>query len=269
MFVLTIPLLENVADKNEEVGQQIVNKSKLLNDFASRNIQLSVLLPTYMEAETLPKLILKLEEVLKNINFEIVVIDDNSPDGTAEIAEEFGKKFRNIKVIRRHGKFGLGSAIVEGLSAAKAKIVVVMDADLQHPPEVLPYMLKKLREGYDVVIASRYIKGGRIYGLSLWRRLVSRGATVLVYILFPRLRYITDPLSGYFALNKDVTYRIKLNPIGYKILLEILIKSRNIKVCEVPYSFQRRTMGKSKLGLHEMLNYLRHLYTLVKETKKF
>jgi cellulose synthase/poly-beta-1,6-N-acetylglucosamine synthase-like glycosyltransferase len=91
MFVLTIPLLENVADKNEEVGQQIVNKSKLLNDFASHNIQLSVLLPTYMEAETLPKLILKLEEVLKNINFEIVVIDDNSPDGTAEIAEEFGK----------------------------------------------------------------------------------------------------------------------------------------------------------------------------------
>jgi len=123
MFVLTIPLLENVADKNEEVGQQIVNNSKLLNDFASHNIQLSVLLPTYMEAETLPKLILKLEEVLKNINFEIVVIDDNSPDGTAEIAEEFGKKFRNIKVIRRHGKFGLGSAVVEGLRETRAKFL--------------------------------------------------------------------------------------------------------------------------------------------------
>ncbi|MGB9759856.1 MAG: polyprenol monophosphomannose synthase [Thermoproteota archaeon] len=260
--------MKEVTDRIGENIQRITNKSKQFEGFTPYDVQLSILLPTYMEAETLPKLIEELEKILKHINFEIIVIDDNSPDGTAEVAEKLRKKFKNVNVIRRYGKFGLGSAVVEGLRVARAKLIVVMDADLQHPPEVLPIMLKKLKEGYEVVIASRYVEGGKIDGLSLWRRLISKGATVLAHLLFPKIRCIADPLSGYFAFDKDTIHGVELNPISYKILLEILIKGRYTKFCEVPYSFRRRTEGRSKFGLHEMLHYLRHLYALVKETKK-
>ena len=232
-------------------------------------MQLAVLVPTYMEAKTLPKLIERLEEVLRDIDFEVIVIDDNSPDGTADIAEALFGKFGNIRVIRRPGKLGLGSAVVDGLVAARAKLIAVMDADLQHPPEVLPKVLEKLRSGCDVVVASRYVKGGGVEGLSLWRRILSRGATVLAHISLPRAGCVADPLSGYFAFKRDVVHGIKLNPVGYKVLLEVLAKGRYTKVCEVPYKFQRRAEGRSKLGTLEVLRYLKHLHTLMRETREY
>jgi len=128
------------------------------------DIQLSIIIPTYMEAETLPKLIGRTEEALKEIDFEIIIIDDNSPDGTANIAEKLGMKFGNIRVIRRPGKLGLGSAVMDGLKSARAQLIAVMDADLQHPPEALANMLEGLRKGCDVVVASRYVEGsGWVY----------------------------------------------------------------------------------------------------------
>lgn len=222
-----------------------------------------------MEAETLPKLVERIEAALEGIDFEIVVIDDNSPDGTALVAEKLKEKFGNIKVIRRPEKLGLGSAIVDGLKVAGAKLVAIMDADLQHPPEVLAYMFKKLKDGYDIVVASRYVEGGGAEGLGLWRRLVSRVATILGKISLPRVGSVADPLSGYFAFNRSVIDEVKLNPVGYKILLEILAKGRYESVCEVPYSFQRRAEGKSKLGPYEMLRYLKHLFELMIDTGEY
>ncbi|MEM2930424.1 MAG: glycosyltransferase family 2 protein [Thermoproteota archaeon] len=236
---------------------------------ALHSIQLSIIIPTYMEAENLPKLIERIEEALKEIDFEIIIVDDNSPDGTADIAEGLGIEFGNIRVIRRPGKLGLGSAVMDGLKLARAQLIAVMDADLQHPPEILPRILEELRKGCDFVIASRYVKGGGAMGLSLWRRFVSRGATILAHVSLPKTRHVSDPLSGYFAFNKKVIYGIKLNPVGYKILLEMLVKGGYGRVCEIPYSFQRRVGGKSKLGLSEILLYLKHLYSLARETREY
>lgn len=233
------------------------------------SIQLSIIIPTYMEAENLPKLIERTEEALKEIDFEIIIVDDNSPDGTADVAERLGMEFGNIRVIRRLGKLGLSSAVMDGLKLARAQLIAVMDADLQHPPEALTRMLEELRKGCDFVIASRYIKGGGVKGLSLWRRFISRGAIILAHVSLPKTRHVSDPLSGYFAFNKKVIYGIKLNPVGYKILLEMLVKGRCGRVCEIPYSFQRRAGGKSKLGLREILLYLKHLYSLARETREY
>lgn len=238
-------------------------------DYDSRNIKLSILVPTYMEAENIWKLVERIEEALKGMGFEIIIIDDNSPDGTADIAEELGRRFGNIQVIRRPGKLGLGSAVIDGLKVARAQLIAVMDADLQHPPEVLPRMFEELKRGCDIIVAARYIRGGRAEGLSFWRKLVSRGATLLAHISLPRTSRVADPLSGYFAFNRNVIYGIKLNTIGCKVLLEILAKGKWEKICEIPYSFQRRTGGKSKLGMGEIFRYSKHLYSLVKETGEY
>ncbi len=231
-------------------------------------VQMSIIIPTYMEAETLSKLVERVEKTLVETDFEIIIVDDNSPDGTADIAEGLGMKFGNIRVIRRPGKLGLGSAVMDGLKLARSQLIAVMDADLQHPPEVLKHMLEELGKGCDVVIASRYVKGGGAQGLSVWRRFISKGATVLAHVSLPKTSRVSDPLSGYFALNKKVIHGIKLNPIGYKILLEILVKGKYGRVCEIPYNLQHRAGGRSKLGLREILLYLKHLYSLTKEASE-
>lgn len=243
--------------------------SKLEDPSAKFDLQISVLIPTYMEAESLPELVERIETALNGASFEIVVIDDNSPDGTAEVASRLSERFGNIRVVSRPGKMGLGSAVVEGLRVARSRFVAVMDADLQHPPEILPQMLRKLMEGYDVVIASRFVAGGGVEGLSSWRKLVSKGATLLAHISLSKSRGVADPLSGYFAFDKAAIGEAELNPIGYKILLEVLAKGNYKSVFELPYTFERRAKGKSKLGLREMLRYLKHLYALVRETKEY
>jgi dolichol-phosphate mannosyltransferase len=216
--------------------------------------ELSIVVPTYMEAENIPELIERVENALKGIPFELIIVDDNSPDGTADIAEGLNRKYGNIKVLRRPGKLGLVSAVKDGFNKAEVDVVAVMDADLQHPPELLPIMYKKLREGFDLVIASRYVERG-VEGWSLWRRLLSRGATVLAHLILPKTRKVKDPLSGYFMIKKEIVDAIRLNTAGFKILLEILVKGRYHKVAEVPYFFNVRRRGVSKLDLKEILNY--------------
>ena len=195
--------------------------------------------------------------------YELVIVDDNSPDGTAELALELSRHYP-IRVIKRPGKLGLATAVVEGFKHARGEVLVVMDADLQHPPELVPELVRKvLYEGYDIAIASRYVKGGRIEGWSFTRRIVSKGAILLAHLLVPRTRGIKDPVSGFFAIKRSVIEGVELNPIGYKILLEILAKGRWTRVVEVPYTFKPRTRGKSKLSAKEIVNYLRHLLRLM------
>jgi dolichol-phosphate mannosyltransferase len=163
---------------------------------------LSITIPTYNEAENIPELIDRIEKTMKDKNFEIIIVDDNSNDGTADIAENLGKNYGNIKVIRRPRKMGLASAILDGIKVANGNIIAVMDADLQHPPELLPKMIKKIYEGYDIVIASRYVEEGGIEEWSILRRLISIGAISFAHLLFPRIRKIRDPISGFFYLRK-------------------------------------------------------------------
>jgi len=227
-----------------------------------RRLGLSVIVPTYNEAENIRELIEKVESSLKGLDFEVIVVDDSSPDGTAEIAERLGKVYGNVKVVKRPKKMGLVSAVLKGIRAARYDFLAVMDADLQHPPELLPKLLEKAREGYDLVIASRYVEGGKVEGWSFFRRLMSKGATLLVHALLPRARIVKDPMSGFFLFKKDVVEKVKFNVASYKLLLEILMKGEYKEVAEIPYVFEVRKRGRSKLGLKEILGYALLLFKL-------
>jgi dolichol-phosphate mannosyltransferase len=223
---------------------------------------LSIIVPTYNEAENIRELIERVETSLKSDAFEIIVVDDSSPDGTADIAEELGKVYGNVKVVKRPRKMGLASAILDGMRAAEYDLIAVIDADLQHPPELLPRLLEKAREGYDVVVASRYVEGGSIEGWSFWRRLVSKGAIFLAHALFSKTKAVKDPMSGFFLFKKDVIGGVRLELLGYKLLLEILVRGRYCKVVEVPCIFRGRKKGKSKLSLKEIFDYVVLLFKL-------
>ena len=229
---------------------------------------LSVIVPTYNEAENVRELIERIEASLKGLDFEVIVVDDSSPDGTAEIAEQLGKAYGNVRVIKRPRKMGLASAVLEGMKVAKHEFVAVMDADLQHPPELLPKLLEKAGKGHDVVIASRYVEGGGVERWSFWRRLISRGATLLAHALLPKTRNVKDPLSGFFLFKKSVVEGVELNPIGYKLLLEVLVRERYESVAEVPYVFKARRRGRSKLGLKEVLDYVVFLFKLMRQKRR-
>jgi dolichol-phosphate mannosyltransferase len=223
---------------------------------------LSIIIPTYNEAENIPELIHRIEKSLKGVDFEIIIVDDNSPDRTADIAQKLGEEYLNIKVIKRKGKLGLASAVLEGMKFADGKFIAIMDADLQHPPELLPLMLEKAYKGYDLVIASRYIEGGSIERWSFSRRIVSIGAILFAHMLFPKIKTVKDPTSGFFMFKRDIIENIHLDPLGFKILLEILVKGSYHSVVEVPYVFRERRKGKSKLNLKEIMNYAVHLLKL-------
>lgn len=221
---------------------------------------ISVVIPTYNEAENIKKLVPMIDEILVKYTYEIIVVDDNSPDGTAKIAKRLAEYYP-IRVLVREKKKGLASAILYGFMNASGDVLGVIDADLQHPPELLGKMAKKIEEGCDIVIASRYVEGGGIEGWTFYRRLISKGAILLAR---PLIDSVKDPMSGCFLLRKEVIDGINLNPTGYKLLLEILVKGKYVKVAEVPYVFRERIYGQSKLGIGEMLRYvylLLHLYS--------
>lgn len=227
-------------------------------------VRLSVILPTYNERENLPEVIAQLRGL--PIVVECVVVDDNSPDGTGVVADRLASTDPLIKVIHRHRKAGLASAVFAGLSKASAPYIAVMDADLQHPPHLLVEMLRSLEDGYDVVVASRYVRGGGVVGWAMLRHIVSRVATLLAHLTLPRSRVVKDPISGYFALRREVLESVKITPsIGYKLLLATLVKGRYSRVKEVPMVFRRRLRGESKLNEKEILNYLKLLVNLLRQ----
>ncbi|MBS7642715.1 MAG: glycosyltransferase family 2 protein [Candidatus Bathyarchaeia archaeon] len=225
-------------------------------------VKLSVVIPTYMEAENIGLLLVRLRDTLESIDHEVIVVDDDSPDGTADIAEEYGRWYRNVRVIRRTGVRGLASAIIEGISKAYGSYIVVMDADMQHPPELIPTMLAKAEDGYDVVVASRYVRGGGVSRWSIGRRIVSRLATLIARIAIPRVRVLRDPLSGFFLFRKGILEGVSIDPESCKILVEIVAKARDVRIYELPYRFQPRYRGRSKLGLMEWIRYVKHILRL-------
>ncbi|NPA85836.1 MAG: glycosyltransferase family 2 protein [bacterium] len=231
--------------------------------------EVSVIIPTYNERENIVELIPALARVLAGIDFEVVVVDDSSPDGTAEAARELAKQYPVQVIVRKER--GLAGAVIEGIRHARGKYCIVMDADFQHPPEVIPKILQQLRQGYQVVVASRYIKGGSTEKWSFTRKFISKTATFLAHFLFPETKNVQDIMSGFFGFETELVKNKldQLNPLGYKILLEILVKCKPEKVCEVPYSFKERKHGKSKLGAKVMLDYLRHLARLSKHSRNY
>jgi dolichol-phosphate mannosyltransferase len=211
----------------------------------------SIIVPTYNEADSLPRLVERLAKALAGAKWELVVVDDGSPDGTANIADRLAAT-HPVLVIRRPGKAGLASAVLAGFDAARGDALLVMDADLSHPPEVVPDLVRALENGADLAVGSRYVAGGGTEDWPLKRRVVSRVACLMGNVLVP----IRDSTSGFFAMRRSVVDGVKLNPIGFKIGFEVMARGRYKKAVEVPYTFRDRELGKSKFGQREIGQYL-------------
>jgi dolichol-phosphate mannosyltransferase len=220
----------------------------------------SVIVPTYKEVENLPLLTERLEKVRQKhqLSLELFLMDDDSQDGTEKLVSSMDQDWINL-VVRKKER-GLSQAVLEGLRLARGDVLVVMDADLSHPPERIPEMLVALENGADFVMGSRYIAGG-LTGASwgLFRWLNSQVATLLAR----PFTSVKDPMSGFFALPRTTfESACDLNPIGYKIGLELMVKCNLICVEEIPIHFENRQFGESKLTLTEQKKYLQHLWRL-------
>jgi dolichol-phosphate mannosyltransferase len=224
---------------------------------------ISIIIPTYNEKDNIIPLVERINQALSNYDYEILFVDDGSRDGTAELAVALSPKYP-VKVMVRRNKRGLASAVVDGLKQATGQIVGVMDADLQHPPEVIPDLLQAIKDGADIAVASRYIKGGGCQGWGLTRRIISKGAIVLAHLFLPSTRRVRDPMSGFFMFNRQVVAHADLRPTGFKILLEILMEGEFRDIAEVPYTFSIRSGGESKLNARQQVDYLKHIYSLMK-----
>lgn len=223
---------------------------------------LSLILPTFNERENIGPLVDRIERAVEGIPHELIFVDD-STDGTGAAIADQAARYPHITLIQREGRRGLASAVVEGIGRARGEILCVLDADLQHPPEALLTLVEALqRTDADLAVASRYIPGGSYEAFTAARRLASRVATLLARALLSRARLVSDPMSGFFVFRRHVVQDIALRPMGYKILLEILVRGRLGRVTEVPYRFQARGAGRSKLTMRQNWQYLRHLLRL-------
>ncbi|AEG16109.1 Dolichyl-phosphate beta-D-mannosyltransferase [Desulfofundulus kuznetsovii DSM 6115] len=223
---------------------------------------LTVIIPTYNEEQNIVPLTKRICRSLKGKTFEILFVDDSN-DGTTKVLEELSRENPQVRFIHRQNQRGLATAVVEGFRAARGDVLAVMDADLQHPPEVLPRLLESIEKGNDLVIASRFVPGGEDGGLTPFRRMISLTARVIGRLALKKVRPVNDPLSGFFMLKKEVIEDVPLSPLGWKILMEVLVRGRYHRPAEVPYVFERRRSNHSKMNLTEQVNYLRHLVRLV------
>jgi dolichol-phosphate mannosyltransferase len=231
---------------------------------------ISIVLPTYNEARSIQEALRRACEALRKggEDHELIVVDDSSPDGTADLAEALASEIP-VRVLRRPGRQGLATAVVAGWSIARGDVLGVMDADLQHPPEVLTRLVSALRNhNADVAIATRSGPGGGSAENWSWmRRLSSWAARHLAACVLPRtLAEVSDPMSGMFLVRARALQGVRLEPTGYKILLEVLGKAHCRALVEVPFVFQARSGGSSKLGLRESMQYLAHLGRLARST---
>lgn len=217
---------------------------------------LTIIVPTYNEHERIEELVLALFEACAGrLELEVVIVDDNSPDGTGALADQLALHHR-VRVIHRAGKLGLGSAVVAGVGAASAPVLGIMDGDFSHPPEVVPVLYAVFRHlGSDFLVASRYIPGGATVNWPLRRRLLSRTGCFLARGLTP----VRDATSGFFFTTHDVIGRASLRATGFKICLELLLRGAPKRVAEVPYRFEERAQGHSKMTASEGRGYLRQL----------
>jgi dolichol-phosphate mannosyltransferase len=232
---------------------------------------LSVVVPTRNEAANVVLLTRRLGEALAGIGHEVCFVDD-SDDATPAALEQLAAEHPGVVRYRlrtgaeRAG--GLSTAVITGLRMAGGRYVCVMDADLQHPPETIPAMLEAARRGADLVVASRYAAGGSRGGLEgAGRRLVSRAATALARLLFSEARRSSDPLAGFFLCRRALLDGIEFRPVGFKILLELLVCVPGLEVRDVPLRFERRHAGDSKATMGQGLLYLRHLRSLFFEVE--
>jgi len=226
---------------------------------------LSIIIPTFNEAQNVQEIIKRTQDTLNplNIDYEILIVDDASGDGTADrAAKSLGT---SGKVIRREGvSRSLSLSVLDGITQARGEMIVVMDADGSHPPELIPQFVKEIGNDHDLVIASRYCKGGGSSGFPLIRKLGSRFACLIGSIATP----IKDNTSGFFCIKKDVLEGVTLTPKGFKIGLEVFVKAKVKSFKEIPYIFVNRKIGKSKLKANTVWQYFCQVNELSRHKRK-
>ena len=253
----------------------------------SNVVTFSVVIPTYNESENILRLITEIENNLPTSHFtEIIIVDDNSPDGTGKLVENYiqeqnaklengrdnssnssSKNYR-VKVVHRRAKNGLIPAILDGVKQSTGMNVLIMDADFSHPPEVIPKMMRELAlNPNSIIIGSRFIEGGKVVGWPQRRKLLSRGASALARLGL-NVKRVKDPMSGFFALPRELIQNISIDTKGYKILLEILVKNKEIPIKEIPYTFTDRQSGKSKMNYNVIMNYAEAIWQLYRHGQK-
>lgn len=229
--------------------------------------ELTVVVPTRDERDNISPLLKRLDRVCPQLHLEVLFVDDSADDTPHVIRELAGRSSRAVNVMHRPEQDrngGLGGAVLAGLTVARSEWVCVMDADLQHPPELLePLFDEARRSNADVIVASRHCPGGDVGDFSASRAALSRGSVLLARAMFPRrLRGISDPMSGFFLVRRAAVDLNALRPRGFKVLLEILLCGRRLATSEVPFRFGERHAGDSKASLREGARYLRRLIEL-------
>jgi dolichol-phosphate mannosyltransferase len=230
------------------------------------DIELSIVIPTYNESANVPILVAQLTALLDQelpSAYELIVVDDNSPDRTWEVAAQMMADYPQLWVMRRTEERGLSTAVIRGWQAARGRVLAVIDADLQHPPDSILKLYREVVQGADLAVASRHAEEGGVSDWSLIRRCLSRGAQVLGLMLLPEvLGRVSDPMSGFFMVRRSAIADRQMHPLGYKILLEVIGRGRIGRVAEVGYIFQERNEGESKVTWKQYVDYLHHLARL-------
>jgi dolichol-phosphate mannosyltransferase len=225
----------------------------------SERKKLAVVIPTLNEAGNIPPLLERLSSAVADIpvDCEFIVVDDDSTDGTPEVVRECAAHDTRVRLFVRKGQKGLAGAVIHGWAQTDADLLGVIDADLQHPPEVLPRLLAPVMDGADIAIASRYADGNEdsVGEWNKFRLFVSRCGTLVTAPLQKKEVKVKDPLSGFFVVRRACIENIELQPEGFKILLEILVKGRINRAVEVPFHFATRHSGKSKADVKVALHY--------------
>lgn len=220
--------------------------------------ELSVVVPTFNERENIQELVNRLSAVLEGVAWEVIFVDDNSPDGTAALVRDIARRDSRVRVVQRIGRRGLSTACVEGMLASSAPYLAVMDADLQHDETILPAMLRSVKtDGYDIAVGSRHVAGGSLGTWAQERQFVSEFATRLSRLVLKV--GVTDPMSGFFLLKREVLEGAvgDLSGIGFKIMLDIFASSKEpLRFIEIPYEFRTRQAGESKLDSAAVWDYL-------------
>jgi len=234
-------------------------------------LALSVVVPTFKESENialfLEALCDSLDPVLPGA-YEIIVMDDDSPDGTLDAAAAFAASRPQIRLVKRVNKRELATAVIRGWQLARGEVLSTINADFQHPPALIAGLWQLLQTN-DLVVASRYCKGGGVGNWSITRRILSRGATLMGQIILPQVyNRVTDPLSGCYMFRRKTIANVELNPLGYKSLIEIMVRGRVRTITELPYHMRERERGKSKATGARSLDYIKQLIRLRKAWNK-
>jgi dolichol-phosphate mannosyltransferase len=235
-------------------------------DAAESPIYFSLVIPTYNECKNVKIIVEKLSQLLDGTipgDYELIVVDDDSPDRTWEVALSLTPDYPQLRVMRREHERGLSTAVIRGWQVARGEVLGVIDADLQHPPETLLQLLAEIKRGADLAAASRHVAQGGVSDWSVIRRFLSRGAQTVGLVILPGVvGRVSDPMSGYFMVRRSCIAGKTMNPAGYKILIEVLGRGDIRWIGEVGYVFQERQEGESKVTWKQYIEYLRHLLRL-------